>query len=77
MWPQEPGSFTRIMPAMVAPRKTSSETMRAGRGEAAALAGPEEGSVMVSDEAMSWPSNGRDSTAARGMPQRQSPYRRR
>ena len=31
MWSHEPGSFTRIIAAMVSPRKTSSETTRSAR----------------------------------------------
>src|SRR5579864_8453147 len=40
MWPQDPGSLTRIIAAMVAPRNTSSETIRGGRGEPATAAAP-------------------------------------
>ena len=72
MWPQEPGSFTRIIAAMVAPRNTSSETMRAGRAESTAARTLETGAAMVSAVAMVEPSNGGDSTAGEGMPQRRS-----
>src|SRR5580693_2834891 len=68
MWLQEPGSFTRIIAAMVAPRNTSSETMRSGR--AAAARAFDAGAEMVSAVAMARPSNGGDSTTALGMLQR-------
>jgi hypothetical protein len=70
MWLQEPGSFTRIIAAMVAPRKTSSETMRAGRAGLTAAMEFEAGATIVSAVAMGRPSNGGDSTAAQEMPQR-------
>jgi hypothetical protein len=70
MWPQEPGSFTRIIAAMVAPRNTSNETMRPGRPALAAARALDAGAAMVSAVAMVRPSNGGDSTAAQGMPQR-------
>jgi len=72
MWPQEPGSFTRIIAAMVAPRKTSSETMRAGRAGLTAGMEFDAGATIVSAVAMGRPSNGGDSTAARIMPQRRN-----
>lgn len=66
MWPQEPGSLTRIIAAMVAPRNTSSETIRGGRGEpatAAALgATAGERPAIVSVVAMERPSAGREFT---------------
>ena len=70
MWLQEPGSFTRIIAAMVAPRNTSSETMRPGRAALAAAGAPEAGAEMVSAVEMWRPSNGGDSTAAEEKPQR-------
>src|ERR1700674_2011864 len=70
MWLQEPGSYTRIMAAMVAPRNTSSETMRAGRAVSEAARPFDAGAAIVSAVAMGRPSNGGDSTAAPGMPQR-------
>jgi hypothetical protein len=69
MWPQEPGSFTRIIAAMVAPRNTSSETKRPGRDVSAAAGMLEVDVAIVSDVAMAGPSNGGDSTADAGMPQ--------
>jgi hypothetical protein len=72
MWLQEPGSFTRIMAAMVAPRNTSSETVRPGRVVFAAARTFDEGAEMVCTVAMVRPSNCGDSTAAQGMPQRPS-----
>src|SRR5579864_3278539 len=72
MWLQEPGSFTRIIAAIVAPRKTSSETMRAGRAVSAAARAFDAGAAMVSAVAMVRPSNGGDSTAVLGMPQRRN-----
>jgi hypothetical protein len=72
MWPQEPGSFTRIIPAMVAPRNTSSETIRAGRAAPAGAGVLDTGATIVSAVAMGRPSNGGDSTAARIMPQRRN-----
>jgi hypothetical protein len=73
MWLQEPGSFTRIIAAMVAPRNTSSDTMRPGRAVSAAVRAFEAGAAMVSAVAMVRPSNGGDSTAPQRMPQRSGP----
>src|ERR1019366_346899 len=70
MWLQEPGSFTRIIAAMVAPRNTSSETIRPERAVSAAARAFDADAAMVSAVAMVRPSNGGDSTAAQGMPQR-------
>src|ERR1700730_6200543 len=72
MWLQEPGSFTRIIAAIVAPRKTSSETIRPGRVVSAAAKAFDAGAAMVSAVAMVRPSDGGDSTAAAGMPQRRN-----
>src|SRR5689334_19032642 len=69
MWLQEPGSFTRIIAAMVAPRNTSSETMRPPRAVSAAAGMLEADAAIVSEVAMPGPSNGGDSTAAAEMPQ--------
>jgi hypothetical protein len=55
MWLQEPGSFTRIIAAMVAPRNTSSETIRVGRPVSAAGRVLDEGAAMVSAVAMVGP----------------------
>src|ERR1700686_1013633 len=74
MWLQEPGSFTRIIAAMVAPRNTSSETMRAGRAVSAAARGFAAGAEMVSAVAIVKPSIGGDSTAAKEMPQRRGGF---
>ena len=70
MWPQEPGSFTRIIAAMVAPRNTSRETMRPGRAPPPVAREFAAGAAMVSAVAMVRPSDGGDSTAAQRMPQR-------
>jgi len=70
MWLQEPGSFTNIIAAIVAPRNTSSETMRPGRGESAATKDLGAGAEMACAVAMVRSSNGGDSTAAQGLPQR-------
>src|SRR5579872_6882707 len=72
MWPQEPGSFTRIIAAMVAPRNTSRETMRAGRVVSTAARTFDAGAAMVSAVAMGRPSIGGDNIAAQEMPQRRS-----
>src|SRR5580700_3571797 len=72
MWLQEPGSFTRIIAAMVTPRNTSSETIRPGRAASAAAGALETVAAMVSAVAMVRPSNGGDSTAGLGMPQRRN-----
>ena len=69
MWLQEPGSLTRIIAAMVAPRNTSSETMRPGRAASAALVELGAGAEMVAGVAMGKPSDGGDSTAREAMPQ--------
>ncbi len=58
MAPQEPGSFTRIIAAMVMPRKTSRETTRPGRGVAARAGAPDEGATIDSAVAMESPSDG-------------------
>ncbi len=70
MWPQEPGSFTRIIAAIVAPRNTSSETIRPGRGVPLAAKAFDTGAGMGSAVAMVAPSNGRDGTAGKSAPQR-------
>ena len=70
MWSHEPGSFTRIMAAMVTPRKTSSETMRPGRAGSTAACAFETGAAIVSAVAMRRSSADGDSTAANKMPQR-------
>lgn len=67
MCSQDPGSFTRIIAAMVIPRKTSSETTRPARGcstTAGVLC-----AAMVAAVAMRSSSAGGDSTAARNLPQ--------
>jgi hypothetical protein len=70
MWLQEPGSFTRIIAAIVAPRKTSRETIRPERAVSAAAKAFDVGAAKVSAVAMVRPSDDGDSTAVRGMPQR-------
>jgi hypothetical protein len=55
---------------MVAPRNTSSETMRPGRAVSVPASALEAGAAMVSAVAMGRPSNSGDSTAAHEMPQR-------
>jgi len=72
MWLQEPGSFTRIIAAMVTPRNTSSETIRPGRAVVSGDVALEACTEMVSAVAMVGPSDGGDSTAAEGMPQRRN-----
>jgi len=72
MWLQEPGSFTRIIAAMVAPRNTSSETIRPGRAGLTAAMEFDAGAAIVSAEAIGRPSNGGDSTAVKEMPQRRN-----
>src|SRR5450631_2546626 len=52
MWLQEPGSFTKIMAAMVAPRNTSNETMRSRRDALVACWAFDEGVTMVCGVAM-------------------------
>jgi len=58
MAPQEPGSFTRIIAAMVMPRKTSRETTRPGRAASAGAAAPQERATVDSAVAMESPSDG-------------------
>src|SRR6266853_6605834 len=67
MWSHEPGSFTRIIAAIVSPRKTSSETTRSARDASPTVR--VFGTAMVSAVAMSCSSAGGDSTAARKMSQ--------
>ena len=52
MWLQEPGSFTKIIAAMVAPRNTSKETVRSGRAAPVAGWASDTGVTMVSGVAM-------------------------
>src|ERR1039458_10699613 len=70
MWLHEPGSLTRIIAAMVIPRKTSSETMRAAGAVRLAAGAREAGAAMVCAVTIGVSSAGGDSTAAGGMPQR-------
>lgn len=70
MCSQEPGSFTRIIAAMVIPRKTSSETTRLTRVISVADDAPETGAAMVCAVAMACSSAGGDSTAVEDKPQR-------
>jgi hypothetical protein len=55
---------------MVAPRKTSSETIRPGRAKSVGAAAFVAGAEVAAEVAMVKPSDGRDSTAGQGLPQR-------
>jgi hypothetical protein len=70
MCSHEPGSFTRIIAAMVIPRKTSSETTRLTRVISVADKAPETGAGMDCAVAMGCSSAGGDSTAVEDKPQR-------
>lgn len=69
MWLHEPGSFTRIIAAMVMPRKTSSETIRPAGALATAVNVLEARGMIVCAVAMKDPSVGADNIAARKTPQ--------
>lgn len=70
MCSHDPGSFTRIIAAMVIPRKTSSETTRLIRLISVVGDEPESGAGMVWAVAMASSSAGGDSTAVEDEPQR-------
>ena len=69
MCSHEPGSFTKIIAAMVIPRKTSSETTRVIRVISVADEALETGAAMVCAVAMGCSSAGGDSTAVEDRPQ--------